>query len=783
MPPAPTTEPMSAEQSATLAEFARTCKAAARAVSLYPATHPAIQTSLARVSAAAARLSAAGDVTLTVHPGALVVDGRAPVRPDAAIGEVADLLHERLVGALRMERAADTQDWHALLLLLARTPEDVIADGGVAKAWAASGREHFEIREIDYAEVLRERAGGEGAEWDRIIAYCLQGESASLDERALAVLLDTLGDASKFGELLDRVQATSAGGASMGARAAALLQLIRRLMEASSERSGAEGGEIVLQTAANAASRLTPDMLLALLGEARSASAEDAPVAAAVVERMSEGTIASFVAGAVVAERGATERLAQAFEALVPELDRKQRLLSLAKDEAQQSPLGQEAGFETLWQTAAQMLTSYTDKTYVSDEYARELSGARTQALDVERVSDDPPERVQGWLSTVDDAAVRQLDLTLLLDLVRLEADPERWRPIAKVVVSEIERRTLLGEVDDAQRLVEAIGRELGEEGRDALRAQAESAIDALAGGPLVRHVVLHLRKVDDREVERFSRVCHTIGPRVIRPLAEALAAEENNRAIRRLRELLLDFGAAGRHSVEQLKNSPNPAVRRTAIDLLRVFGGREALPELASMLDDADPQVQREAIRAIVQIGTEEAYAVLERALVAGSASRETILQQLIGLRDDKAVPLLCYVLNHSAPRGRLVAVHVQIIEALSGLSMHPESTRTLRTVLYRGDWWAPFRTAALRQAAAAALRRIGTADTLAVLNEAASSGSRGVRNAARPHAGLPAKAGSRPRRDPSTLREPQGRLEQGREATGSGSPRATSRGERDAT
>ena len=40
---------MSIDQSAVLAEFARTCKAAVRSVSLYPATHPAIQSSLARV--------------------------------------------------------------------------------------------------------------------------------------------------------------------------------------------------------------------------------------------------------------------------------------------------------------------------------------------------------------------------------------------------------------------------------------------------------------------------------------------------------------------------------------------------------------------------------------------------------------------------------------------------------------------------------------------------------------------------------------------------------------
>ena len=70
-----------------------------------------------------------------------------------------------------------------------------------------------------------------------------------------------------------------------------------------------------------------------------------------------------------------------------------------------------------------------------------------------------------------------------------------------------------------------------------------------------------------------------------------------------------------------------------------------------------------------------------------------------------------------------------------------HPESTRTLRDVLHRGDWWAPFRTAALRRAAAAALRRIGSRDTMAVLDQAATRGRRGVRNAARTQVGADAR------------------------------------------
>jgi len=94
------------------------------------------------------------------------------------------------------------------------------------------------------------------------------------------------------------------------------------------------------------------------------------------------------------------------------------------------------------------MLTSYSDETYVSADYGRELSGAKAQAVDVERVSDDPPERIQGWIGTVDnDAALRGLDLTLILDLLQIEGDAALWRDVAQVAVSEIEKRTKSGEV------------------------------------------------------------------------------------------------------------------------------------------------------------------------------------------------------------------------------------------------------------------------------------------------------------------------------------------------
>ena len=77
--------------------------------------------------------------------------------------------------------------------------------------------------------------------------------------------------------------------------------------------------------------------------------------------------------------------------------------------------------------------------------------------------------------------------------------------------------------------------------------------------------------------------------------------------------------------------------------------------------------------------------------------------------------------------------------MEALGGLGGAPGIHPGASTALYRGEWWAPKRTAALRRSAAAALRRIGTPKAMAILEEAATNGPRGVRNMARTHMRMP--------------------------------------------
>ncbi|OLB63270.1 MAG: hypothetical protein AUI11_02095 [Acidobacteria bacterium 13_2_20CM_2_66_4] len=599
--------------------------------------------------------------------------------------------------------------------------------------WATMAGRHVELREIDYSEVLRERTGGESAVWDKVLANCLQGMAFDLDEAAVKELLGIAGDADRLADLMAAVEEGASDSGGVGAKTTALMRMLRGIIDAVS-KADPDRLEPVLGNMASAVGRLSAEMLMGLL-EQREVD-EGPQLMNAVVSRMTDGAIARFVARNVIEESTATDRLAVAFQSLVQDAEQRPRLLTLAHEDVKASPLGSTEGFESVWNhVAGKLLTSYSDKPFVGNEYARELSGARTQAIEVEQVNDDPPERISAWLGTVATTQLRALDLTLLLDLLRIEPDDAKWGEMMTPVVRLLEDLLLVGDFDAAVRLIEVLVREGRTGATTGRRQHAITAIDMLIAGTMMRHITTHLATIDAAQFERVKAMCVSLGEVLVRPLAETLSVEERPRTRERLASILLAFGPAGRRTVERLKSSPNAAVRRTAILLMRQFGGSEALPDLTELLDDNEPQVQREAVRAILNVGTDAAYQILQQALASGTErSREAIMQSISLVRDERATPLFGYIVRNIDHRGPLAPVYLRAIESLGALK-DPEGVVPLKEALYKGEWWAPRRSAVLRRAAAAALARIGTSEAIAVLQEAAAAGKRGVRNAAKSH------------------------------------------------
>lgn len=725
-----------ASDAARLTAFARAFKAAARSVVLYPESHPAIAVTLGRLTQLTSPPLLSAPLRIGVTADALLAGGAVVTRPDAALGELAELLHAHRVGELTVLPGGEQAAWREFLLLIGRAPEAVREEGGIARLWATMGGRHVEVREIDYAEVLRERGPGAAATWAEVVANCLAGNDIEIPEELLVALLDGSTTSDALASILAEFDRASAEGPGLQARAAALMRLLGGLVRAVTARAP-ERTDAVMRELADAMGRLTPDML-ATLTRQRSGGPDasgDERTLHAVLDHMSDGTLTRFVATHAPRVGASLERVIQAFQSLVVDADHRERLVSMAHAPAAEEAAG-DPGFEQRWQGVAQkLLTQYSDESYVSDTYARELGTARAQAIQIEQLNEDPAERVAAWLGTVSTTELRRLDLTLMLDLLHLEQEPRRRGGLATPLLMLLEDLFLVGDFEAAQSLLAALHAE-GTDMPDALerRAFASAVTTRLVTPAGMQRLVGHLGTIEHTQFERVRQICLLLGERLVTPLAEALAVEERTRTRERLTELLVGFGRIGRQPVEQLKSSANPAVRRTAIYLLREFGGSDALPELAELLDDAEPGVQRDAVRAILDIGTDLGYRVLEQALGGGTPrSREAIMHAL-GSRDERATPLLVYIVKHVDHRGELQWVYVRALELL-GQSRDPESVPALTAALRRGEWWAPRRTKTLRAVAATALARVGTAAAVEALEDAAASGSLGVRRAAAPH------------------------------------------------
>src|SRR6184192_1741720 len=98
--PASDVDLLSPEETARILELARACKAAARAVLLYPPSHPAIAATLGRIVQTTSTDSLPTAIRIQVLPDELRIDGCKPARDDQAVTDLAMLLHDHLIGEI-----------------------------------------------------------------------------------------------------------------------------------------------------------------------------------------------------------------------------------------------------------------------------------------------------------------------------------------------------------------------------------------------------------------------------------------------------------------------------------------------------------------------------------------------------------------------------------------------------------------------------------------------------------------------------------------------------------
>ncbi|MDQ3168595.1 MAG: hypothetical protein M3Q55_00475, partial [Acidobacteriota bacterium] len=180
---------LDAAPSQRLVEFARACRAATRAVALYPAGHRAVEDAVGRLTDIGRR--AAGDQALAIDvmPSELRIGGLAPDRDDTSLSELAGILHAQQIGGITLHATADRESWQSLLALLSRSADDNRRDGGLAQLWKTAGGPSIELHAIDYAALLREGHGGSLA---RLLRAATDGALAAVSLADLEAIIDAV---------------------------------------------------------------------------------------------------------------------------------------------------------------------------------------------------------------------------------------------------------------------------------------------------------------------------------------------------------------------------------------------------------------------------------------------------------------------------------------------------------------------------------------------------------------------------------------------------------------
>ena len=314
--------PLDAKETAQLTEFARACKAAARAVVLYPAGHPAIAATLGRIAditTPPALAGAAQDPRAARRPAARRARAGAPRRARRARGAAAQPSHRRADRPPGRRRRR-----------VAHLPAAPRADAGVG----AQRRRHRArvdddgrpprgaARESTTPRCCASAPGGDPAVWNRVIANCLQGSAFELDESGIRELLGIAVDSEQLASLMASLESKVESGGGIGAKTAALMRMLRGIVDVVSKNEP-ERLEPVLQNMATAVGQCSPEMLLGLLGQ--QGDEEGPRLMQAVVSRMTDtddralrvaprdrGGHADRSAGAGVPDAGARRRPAAA---------------------------------------------------------------------------------------------------------------------------------------------------------------------------------------------------------------------------------------------------------------------------------------------------------------------------------------------------------------------------------------------------------------------------------------------------------------------------------------
>ena len=713
--------------------LARSLVAASRNWTLYPAEHPAVRASFERLSQAIQDATNDTVFSVGITPDNLMIES-FPVPTNPQVVEAARLLHDRDLLRLTFSGRVPAEAVAKLLRLLALDRATLRSRGGPEGVWREDGDVSIALEQIDYAHVLEDKElqveRTQDDVWKAIVQSIVTGQK-TMDEIAQQRLLAIASDTEQIGELAHAVMATkcTADGAPMiTMQAATVLAAFRHLATIVKVKASDRSDETMRNLAA-ATATLDPQVVMEII-RSEDDPADPTLLIEGLTGAFDDVKVAQLLATALSAEGQASGRLAKVFDTLAPDKERKQRVLTMTRTLLSESAFGQSKQFKSIWTSMEELLISYNDKPFVSEQYRAQLDGAAARAEQV--ATNDLPEEMPQWADSLGQQNVRTLSVVLIIDLLRLEREAARASEIADDMAALAEDLLMAGDYAEARDVAKALS-DASNNTTFVAPGACRGALSRLAQSAAIHEAVAMIGDIDEAHLRVFTDICRLLGMPVIDVLGMTLRIQDRTPARVRAADIIVGFGAPAVTPLAPFIDDERAYVQCNTAEVLGRIGAPAAVPLLQPLLRRSDPKVMRVAIAALANINDPSAARAIHTVLrtVAGE-QRRAVIQALVAERDPRVVPMLVRILDESEPLGK---DHGVVLDALSALKIvHTDTAvRPIVRVAKRRRWFARARNRALKHRAVDALASIDTEESRKELAKVAVEGDRLLRKLAR--------------------------------------------------
>ena len=713
--------------------LARALTAAIRVWGLYPPDHPSVVVAVRRLVDAIRDAAAGSAIAFGVTPSTLML-GSQPLPPDQPVADAARLLHDHDI--LRISFFCEMAESTAasLLTLLCSPPEEVRAAGGPAVVWAAQQHATVGLEQIDYQKILEDREVDEPRSrkddvWRSLVTTIARGEAEFNEEqqRRLLAISGSAGDIRSLATDVIEPQRNIDGSPLITTQAATVLAVFRH-MTGIVKVNEPECLPDVIQRIVAATATLDPHVVAQLMQTEDRAAGDDMGLVSRIAAAFDDDKVAELLATALGRDGKATVRLAQVFDTLAPDQQRKQRVLSMTRSLLDHQTFGKSSQFSTVWSSMETLLLSYDETPYVSEAYRVSLEGVGTRGQML--AGRDMPTELPQWLETLEQDNVRALSVTLVTDLLRIEDRLEYAEALVQDVLALVEDLLLAGDFELA-RVALRVLRESTSTG--VAPAAARAALTTCGESLALREAAALLGDFDEPTLALFAGCCELIGPTSVHALLPAFHSEDETTGVRRARDLVQSFGTAAVPAVSTLVDNDRWFVQRHAAIALAATKSAAAVPALQTLLRKPDPRVLRAAVSALAGIEDPKAARALQTVLRASAGSRRlAVMEALVAERDDRVVPMLDQLLTECDPFGEDRTVVLDTLNAVAQFG-DERAVNGVTTVMRRTRWFRRATARAFKRAAVQALVAIDTAAAAAALDEGQRRGDRLLRKVIR--------------------------------------------------